>query len=477
MTIKNDPYASYKLLGAAFKKIGYTIDEEVRNNRRYVTYTSPSGKRWSTRAALLSYPCVSTEASYVSRNKEVAYKLAQKNNISIPQTWYIKATDTLTDEQIATMLAQHDHLIVKPSNASLSNGLTLGITTGRQLRTAITKARKTSPAVVVQEQVEGEEVRFVVMNGRVVSALLRRTARVVGDGVSTIAQLIVAENIARQQLKFDYIAYPLLSDENIESAFMTSTNVPPMGEVVELNRATMIRNGCSVYDVVDDVDASYITLVEKLAGAVDTRFIVVDVFVKDYQRPKTATNHLFIEFNTSPVLKLFYGCRNGKMFDIVPRLVKSIDVTLHEPVQPVRTTLGGFEPVTLLDFGNLELIAKVDTGAYSGAIYATNVRTKEDETGRPYLSFLLNGDVSQKGTAYDFYQRTVRSAHGHLQERFVIRTYIQIQGRLYATEIGLSNRANMKYPMLIGRKFLRDNRMLVDVIVNDELDYEKELLG
>lgn len=459
-------------------KRGYRVDESVRDDgRRYVTYTSPSGKQWQTRAARIAYPCVSKEAAYTSLNKEVAYKFAHDHGVSIPATRYVKSNETLSDTEVSQMLATHTALIVKPSNASLSRGLTLKIRTSKALHAALTRARKVSPTVLIQEQVEGEEIRFVVMDGIVVSALLRQTARVVGDGVLTVAQLIERENEIRRELVFEHLTYPQLTEEIVPAEFFTSLHIPKKGEVVELNRATMIRNGCSVYDVIDEIDSSYRQLVEDLCRHMDTKFIVVDMFIRDYAQPRAKGNHWFIEFNAAPVLKLFYGCRNGKMFDIVPQLVKSIDATLHTPATHERMIVGGFEEVTLPDYDDGVMVAKIDTGAYSGALYATRVRKKVDEAGRDYVTFALLGDQTKICTSYDFYQRSVRSAHGHTQQRYVIRTHVRIKGKLYETEIGLSDRSNMKFPILIGRKFLREYDMLVDVTRNEEMDHEKELLG
>lgn len=478
MYVKDDQNASYKLLKAEFMKRGYEVSEDKRDETRlFVTYTSPTGKQWRTRAALLRYPCVSEQVRYISRNKEVAYKFASEQGVSIPFTRYVKADEDFSEQDAETLLAQHKHLIVKPSNTSLSRGLTLNIRTSKALSNAIVKARKIAPTVLIQEQVEGEEIRFVVMEGKVVAALLRQTARVVGDGEATLAELIVQENKVRRTLQFDYLSYPQLTEENVAVDLLTSQRVVAAGEVVELNRATMIKNGCSVYDVVQDIHASYTKMVEGLCDNLETKFIVADVFIQDYTQIAASDNHWFIEFNTSPVLKFFYSCRNGRMFDIVPRLAASIDKTLHAPQKKARVMVGGFETVILPDYSDEPIVAKIDTGAYSGALYATHVRKKTDETGRAYLAFNLYGDVSRPCTAYDFYQRRVRSAHGHVQSRYVIRTYIKVQDQLYETEIGLSNRENMKYSMLVGRKFLRDYSMLVDVGENEEMDYEKELLG
>ncbi len=329
MYIKNDPFASYKLLRTEFEKIGYSTFEEVIDNKRRVTFTSPSGRDWRTSVSRLAYPFNSPRVKDISVNKELAYIFAQEANVSIPYTYHVPEDHEMTPAEIETLFDRYLKLIVKPADSSLSRGLTLNIETSEQLALAIARARRVSSEVLVQQQVEGEEVRFVVIDGKVVSALLRRTARVIGDGTSTIRELIKVENDQRRQLLFEYISYPQLTDAMVIQKLLTSTKVPRKDEIVELNRATMIRNGCSVYDVMAQVHSSYIEIVEGLVGKLEAPFIVADVFIKDFSTPQNDHNYWFIEFNTSPVLKLFYGCRDGQSFDIVPRLTRSIDCWLH----------------------------------------------------------------------------------------------------------------------------------------------------
>jgi hypothetical protein len=74
----------------------------------------------------------------------------------------------------------------------------------------------------------------------------------------------------------------------------------------------------------------------------------------------------------------------------------------------------------------------------------------------------------------EFQKTYIRSATGHRMRRYVIETKIEIQGTEYPIKIGLSDRSDMKKPILLGRRFLRDNDMLVDVRVNQEYDDEGE---
>lgn len=328
MYIKDDAYASCKLLRLEFEKRGYIVTEEYFGRKLVFTYTSPSGKTWKTSASHIWYPFISEKLRSISINKEKAYGVVHSLGYFIPFTKFIPADYEIKNNEIDILLATYKKIIVKPANSSLSRGLTMNILTRDSLIEAINVARKRTSNILIQEQVEGEEIRFVVINGKVVSALLRRTPRVVGDGYSTVARLIELENNKRKILNFDYVTYPLLSEEIVKKEWISSNAILKKDELLELNRATMIKNGASVYDVLDQVDVSYINIVEDIVKNLNVKFLVVDIIFNDYTS-KTNDKYWFVEFNTSPVLKLFYGCRDGKMFNIIPILVDNINEWIH----------------------------------------------------------------------------------------------------------------------------------------------------
>lgn len=120
-------------------------------------------------------------------------------------------------------------------------------------------------------------------------------------------------------------------------------------------------------------------------------------------------------------------------------------------------------------------MAKVDTGAFSGAIHCTDIKiVRRGLVRKRYLKFTPNGD-SALAMETDTFQKTyIRSATGHRLKRYIIDTTIQVQGKDYTIRIGLSDRTDLKRPVLLGRRFLRENNMLVDVRVNEEYDDEGE---
>lgn len=329
MNTVDDPAATYKLLARGLEEIGYGVELQDAPDGKEAIFSAPDRQPWLTKISHIHYPFTQPSVRELSIDKAKAYEYATTKNVPVPYTHSLAIDDEFEHARATTLLETHEKLIVKPNNSSLSKGLTLNITNTDKLHKAIAHARDVkSHDVLIQEQVDGEEIRFIVMKGEVKAALLRQSARVVGDGRSTVAELLKKENQTRQTLVFPYIHYPQLDETMIDPTYFKDQTVLEEGKVLRLNRATMIRNGCSVYNVLDTVHPSYIDAVERLATDVETDFMAVDFLLKDYTAQATENNFWFLEFNTSPVLKLCYGCRDGNMFDVVPLLAALIDDTL-----------------------------------------------------------------------------------------------------------------------------------------------------
>ena len=133
-----------------------------------------------------------------------------------------------------------------------------------------------------------------------------------------------------------------------------------------------------------------------------------------------------------------------------------------------KRVLGRRELVDFPEFGLRGVEAKVDTGAYTGAIHCSNIHVEAGPDGRPVLHVQLldpshpyfDGRPLRFAT---FTRRDIKSSNGDVQERYVIQTVIQLFGENVPTEFSLSDRSDMKYPVLLGRALLRQGRFVVDV--------------
>lgn len=124
--------------------------------------------------------------------------------------------------------------------------------------------------------------------------------------------------------------------------------------------------------------------------------------------------------------------------------------------------IGSFEPVQFPDFDIGEVMAKIDTGAYTGALHCTKIREEETEQGK-VLHFSPFDHPEKEMSVTDFAVSYVRSSNGTSESRYFIDTNITIKGKTYPILLSLADRSEMKWPVLIGRRFLRKNNLLVDV--------------
>jgi hypothetical protein len=127
-----------------------------------------------------------------------------------------------------------------------------------------------------------------------------------------------------------------------------------------------------------------------------------------------------------------------------------------------KQTIGRREIVDFPELGLFGLEAKIDTGANTTALHCSNVRV---EKGILFFRVLDENhpEFNRREFRFEkFEEKLIKSSFGQQEMRYVVRTKIKIGNRSIRSIISLSDRANMKYPVLIGRRFLK-SRFNVDV--------------
>jgi hypothetical protein len=130
---------------------------------------------------------------------------------------------------------------------------------------------------------------------------------------------------------------------------------------------------------------------------------------------------------------------------------------------PEKKIIGNRELISIIDLDLYELDAKVDTGADSNALHCDDISIDENSVVHFKLLDKIHPAYHGKKMAIPLYEmKKIRSSNGEFQKRPSIRVQVEFFGKKYMTVISLTDRSDMKYPMLIGRKFLT-NKFLVDV--------------
>lgn len=122
--------------------------------------------------------------------------------------------------------------------------------------------------------------------------------------------------------------------------------------------------------------------------------------------------------------------------------------------------IGSVEQVSITELRLKAIDAKVDTGAKSSSIHCESVKT----TGGTVHFTILNPEDQNAAELHSLpvaMIETVRSSNGITERRIFVRLTITLGAVSAETLVSLADRSSMKYPMLLGRRFL-SGRFLVD---------------
>ncbi len=113
-----------------------------------------------------------------------------------------------------------------------------------------------------------------------------------------------------------------------------------------------------------------------------------------------------------------------------------------------------------LNLHNIE--AKIDTGAYTSAIHCSEI-IEENNTLKCTFYSMGHPNFNGKQIAFENYTLTnVKSSNGFVENRYKVKSEVIIFGKVYKINLTLSTREEMRFPVLIGRQFLK-HKFMVDV--------------
>ncbi|MDA0219027.1 MAG: ATP-grasp domain-containing protein [Proteobacteria bacterium] len=221
-------------------------------------------------------------------------------------------------------------VVVKPDRGTGGAGITADVRDETELDAAFGLATSYSSTAVVEEMIPGEDHRMLVCGGRMVAATQRRRAAVVGDGRTTIAALIAAENANPRRgpagqadlvtIKPDAAMRTLLARDGLDLR-----SVPPAGHPVLLRTTANMKLGGSVVAVDDIVHPDNQRLAEAAALGLGLDIAGVDLLIPDIAVSYLDQPCAIVEVNMNP------GLAYGSFPDVFPRVIDGVLGQLFAP--------------------------------------------------------------------------------------------------------------------------------------------------
>ncbi len=209
-------------------------------------------------------------------------------------------------------------VVCKPQNGSQGKGVTVNIQTREQLEHAFQHAAQAARGpVLVEKFFPGSDYRLLVVGNRLIAAARRDPPHVVGDGKSTVKQLVDVVNAdprrgdghatSLTKIRFDDIAMACLSDQGLKP-----DSVPEKGRRVVLRNNANLSTGGSATDVTDDVHPETASRAIDAAAMVGLHVCGVDIVCESIMRPLEEQNGGVVEVNAAPGLRMHLNPSYGK---------------------------------------------------------------------------------------------------------------------------------------------------------------------
>jgi D-alanine-D-alanine ligase-like ATP-grasp enzyme len=247
------------------------------------------------------------------RVKPFVHKQLSSNGISVAP--FLEFTLNDVDSAIEFLISQQSPCVVKPASGDAAgNGVTTNVTNRRDLIRAAINGSLFSRELMIERQISGTEYRLLFLDGKLLDATRRRPPCVVGDGRSTIAQLIDAENERRKQLygsaALTRIQIDTDSRETIKRAGLSLSSVPKEGVEVTVKTTVNDNSAKDNVSVRGLIGKALVDEVSKATQVLGIRLAGVDVITKDPGVSLRESGGVIIEVNSSPGLHHHYNVNN-----------------------------------------------------------------------------------------------------------------------------------------------------------------------
>jgi cyanophycin synthetase len=242
----------------------------------------------------------------LASDKEGTKRVLQGVGIPVPNGLTIHYLDEL-EEAIESVGGYP--IVIKPLNGNHGRGITIDINSWEHAVEAYDAARNVSRAVIVERFYQGRDHRILVVNGKVVAVAERIPAHVVGDGRSTIEQLIEATNQDPRRgdghdnvltkIELDRTSWQLLEKQG-----HTLDTVLPQGEMAYLRATANLSTGGIAVDRTDDIHPENIWLAQRVAKTIGLDIAGIDVVTQDITRPLREMDGVIVEVNAAPGFRM-----------------------------------------------------------------------------------------------------------------------------------------------------------------------------
>jgi cyanophycin synthetase len=327
-------------------------------------------------------------------DKEDTKFLLERAEVPVPRGEIIRKESSLEE----TCSYVGFPLVIKPINGNHGRGITVDIQNYEDALVAFKEAQKVSSSVIVEKYIIGVDYRLLVINHTLVAAALRTPAHVVGNGKSTIQQLVDEVNSDERrgyghEKVLTQITLNELTMTLIKGKGYTLDTILKNDEVLILKDTANLSTGGTSTDVTDLVHPSNVAMAERISRIIDLDICGIDIMTSDISLPLNETGGAVLEVNAGPGFRMHLAPTKGLPRNVAAPVIDKLfppGSTSRIPIIAITGTNGKTTTTRLLAHMARMKGYKVGYTTSDGVYIQNQLLMKGDCTGPTSAEFVLN---------------------------------------------------------------------------------------
>jgi cyanophycin synthetase len=247
-------------------------------------------------------------------DKEDTKYLLEQAQVDVPRGDIIRRERSLED---ACKYVGYP-LVIKPVDGNHGRGITVNIQNYDTALVAFNHAKESSKsgAIIVEKFIVGEDYRLLVINNVLVAGAIRTPAHVIGDGKSTIQELIdIVNSDSRRGFGHENVLTKITTNELtiniVKEAGYTLESVIPVDERLILKDTANLSTGGTAEDITDIIHPANVSMVERISKIIDLDICGIDIMTTDISKPLSETGGAVLEVNAGPGFRMHLAPTTG----------------------------------------------------------------------------------------------------------------------------------------------------------------------
>lgn len=248
-------------------------------------------------------------AEGISRDKDLTKSLLQSCGVPVPEGRIVESAEAAWE--VANDIGMP--VVIKPCDGNHGRGVFIELSQREEIESAYRMALREGTEVLVERYIAGTEHRLLIVGGRLIAATRGDSVSVIGDGVSTIAELIESQinsdprRGSTEDHPLNLIRLDSAAQMEIAHQGYQRDSVVPTGIKVLIQ-----RNGNHAFDVTDQVHPSTASIASLAARVIGLDIAGIDLVTSDISRPLNEQGGAIVEVNAGPSLLMHIKPAVGK---------------------------------------------------------------------------------------------------------------------------------------------------------------------